>query len=199
MMSAGLSVLSFLLLGLAFTVLARNFLVEERRESMVTNANEIARSAVAFAENGDLGNWELRMLVTTLSKSTGNDILISNANGVIVACSDRELPCRHIGYTLNAESLDELRGLGGSGGDLTSLGGLFNGVHYVVSRPINDMGETWGYAIVGYDSSRVMETWSTFFAIFLLVSISVLTVTVVMTMITTRQQTKPINEMASAA
>ncbi|MGE4353188.1 MAG: ATP-binding protein [Oscillospiraceae bacterium] len=198
-MSAGLAVLSFLVLGLALTLVTRNFLIEERRESMETNADEIARSAVAFAENGDLGSWELRMLVTTLSKSTGNDVLISNADGVIVACSDRVLPGSHIGYHLDEDSLNQLRSLGDGGEKMTNLGGLFSGVHYVVSRPITDNGETWGYAIVSYDSSHILEAWSTFFAIFLLISISVLSITVVMTFITTRQQTKPINEMASAA
>lgn len=203
MVSAALAVLSFLLLGMAFTVLSRSFLMGERHDSMQVNANEVARSAVAFAENGDLGNWELRMLVTTLARSTGNEILISNSDGVIVACSDRDLFCPHIGYRLDSDAVGELKGVGeGEGGErLTNLGGLFSGVHYVVSRPITAVGdgEMWGYAIVSYDSTRIMETWNTFFAIFLLVSISVLSVMVMITLITTKQQTKPINEMAAAA
>ena len=48
MMSASLAVLSFLLLGMAFTLLSRGFLIEEQRSSMEVNADEVARSAIAF-------------------------------------------------------------------------------------------------------------------------------------------------------
>ena len=44
MMSASLAVLSFLLLGMAFTLLSRGFLIEEQRSSMEVNADEVARS-----------------------------------------------------------------------------------------------------------------------------------------------------------
>ena len=89
--NAALSVLSFLILGMAFTLLSRSYLLDERRGSMEINAGEVSRTAVAFAENGDLGNWDLRMMITSVAHSTGNEILISNPEGLIVACSDKEL------------------------------------------------------------------------------------------------------------
>ena len=197
--SATLSVLSFLILGTAFIFLSRSYLLEERRGSMEINASEVSRTAIAFAENGDLGNWDLRMMITSVAHSTGNEVMIANADGQIVACSDKDLYCHHIGYQLDSLALQQLSETGKN--VLTNLGGLFSAVHYIVSAPITDPDseQTLGYAIVGYDSSRVMETWNTFFAIFLLVSICTLSVTVMLTLVTTRQQTRPINEMAAAA
>ncbi len=198
MMSASLAVLSFLLLGMAFTLLSRGFLIEEQRSSMEVNADEVARSAIAFGDDGDLTSWDLRMMLTTLSQSTGFEIMVANSDGVIVSCSDKELICPHLGFQLDNSSLRQLDDADGD--QLTRLGGLFSSVHYVVSSPIrSNSGNTLGYAIVGYDSSRIMDTWNTFFATFLLVTVVVMGITVVMTFITTRQQTRPINEMAAAA
>ena len=198
MMSASLAVLSFLLLGMAFTLLSRGFLIEEQRSSMEVNADEVARSAIAFGDDGDLTSWDLRMMLTTLSQSTGFEIMVANSDGVIVSCSDKELICPHLGFQLDNSSLRQLDDADDD--QLTRLGGLFSSVHYVVSSPIrSNSGNTLGYAIVGYDSSRIMDTWNTFFATFLLVTVVVMGITVVMTFITTRQQTRPINEMAAAA
>ncbi|MGI6029062.1 MAG: HAMP domain-containing sensor histidine kinase [Candidatus Heteroscillospira sp.] len=197
--SAALAVLSFLILGMAFTLLSRNFLLDERRESMEINADEVALAAIAFAENDDLSDWNLRVMITSMAKSTGNEILIANSDGVIALCSDKDLFCPHIGYQLDSQYMNMLSS--GRSDGMTNMGGLFSGAHYVVSAPIIDphSDTTLGYAIVSYDSSRVMETWNTFFAIFLFVSICVLSFTVILTLITTRQQTKPINDMAAAA
>ncbi len=199
MASASLAVISFLVLGMAFTLLSRSFLIDERRASMEVNAKEVARSAVAFGEDGELASWDLRMVLTALSQSTGFEIMIADDTGSIVACSDKELFCEHIGYQLDKSAMRTLKNSSDEG--LTTLGGLFKSVHYVVAEPVTDSktGGVMGYAIVGYDSSRIMETWNTFFAIFLLVSVCVLGVTVMVTLITARRQAKPINEMAAAA
>lgn len=197
--SAGLAVISFLILGLSLSIITRNFMINERQNGMETNAAEVARSAVAFAENGDLANWELRMVLATLAQSTGNEILISNTEGNIVSCSDRTLLCHHIGYTVDEAVMERVREGKGIGSKMTTMGGLFSNVNYVITEPIKEGGETWGYVIVAYDSSRIMDTWNTLFVLFLLVCGSVLAMTVVMTLVTSRRQAKPINEMASAA
>jgi signal transduction histidine kinase len=197
--SATLSVVSFLILGMAFMLISRNFVLGERRERMEVNAQEISRSATAFAENGDLMSWELRVLITSMARSTGNEIQICTDEGVIVSCSDRELICNHIGRQLSESAMDELAA--GGSQKLTTLGGVFDSAHYVVASPIALSGseEILGYSIVSYDGTRIMETWDTFFAIFLLVSVSVLALTIVLTLMNTARQTKPINEMAAAA
>ena len=197
--SAALAVISFLILGMSFTVLSRNFLLDERREGMELNAHEVARASVAFAENGNLGSWDLRMMATTMARGTGNNILIINDHGLVVACSDSELFCPHIGQLLDADTMQKLSD--GSIDRLTNLGGLLTGVHYLVSEPIAEpvTGRCMGYAVVSFDSTRVLETWDAFFSIFLLVGISVLGLMVMLTLVTTRQQVKPINDMAAAA
>jgi len=197
--SAALSVVSFLILGMAFMLISRNFVLGERQERMEVNAREISRSAGAFAENGDLSGWELRMLVSSVAGSSGNEIQICTAAGTVVSCSDRELLCEHIGRQLSETALAELAA--GSAKKPTTLGGLFDSAHYVVASPItrSGSGELLGYSIVSYDGTRILETWDTFFAIFLLVSVSVLALTMILTLVNTARQTKPINEMAAAA
>jgi len=198
--SAALAVLSFLILGMAFTVLSRNFLLGERREGMEVNADEISRAVSAYADGDALANWELRMMITTNARSTGNSVLIVDRTGTIISCSDETLFCPHIGKTLDAATMQMLSA-GLLNNTLTNLGGLYGVMHYIITEPVMERGtrEILGYTLVGYDSSRVLDTWDAFFSIFLLVTISVLGLMVIMTLVTTRQQVKPINDMAAAA
>ena len=197
--SATLAVISFLILGMSFTLLSRNFLLDERRVAMETSVQEVSRAAVAFAENGDLASWDLRMMITTMARGTGNNIMIVDRGGMVVGCSDRQLLCPHLGKIIDADSLQSLEGDTLSG--LTNLGGMLGGVYYIVSEPIVEpaTGAYLGYALVGFDSTRMLEAWDAFFAIFLLVSVSVLGLMMIVTLVNTRKQVKPINDMAAAA
>ena len=163
--SAMLAVMSFLILGMAFTLLSRNFLVGERRESMEVNAGEISRAAAAFADDDEMAGWELRMMITSNARSTGNSVLIVDTEGVIVSCSDSALFCHHIGKTLDKQTMEQLSS-GQLNDVLTNLGGLYPVMYYMISAPVVDYpgGHTVGYTLVGYDSSRIMETWEAFSA-----------------------------------
>lgn len=197
MLSAGPAVLSFILLAIVMSVLTQNFLVGDRHTSMTQNAEEVARSAIAFGEKDNLGDWELRMHITTLASSTEESIFIVDNDGVIVSCSDRNLYSEYIGATLGSTFFEAIKDE--TRDHVSNLGGVLDAQSYIVSQAIISGGETWGYAVIAYDSSRIFETFQTFFAIFFLVSSIVLTIAVLITMVTTKRQTAPINEMAAAA
>lgn len=197
MLNAGTSIFSFLVLAMLISIISRNVLMVERRESLEANATEISRSAIAFAEDGDLASWELRMHITTLANSSSEHVLIANADGLIVSCSDRELHCEHIGYELTDSAMELIRN--SDYNNITNLDGLLSTMCYVVAEPIIADEEIWGYTIISYDSTRIFDAYTGFFTIFLLVSAGVFMVALVISMITTRRQTKPINAMAAAA
>lgn len=86
--TAGLVLLSFVILASAMLGFARGFFINERREALDNSAEEAARSSVSsFAENHVLAGWDLRMSITTISRSTDFHIFITDYNGNVVSCS----------------------------------------------------------------------------------------------------------------
>jgi len=69
---------SFLILGTAFVFLGRSYVISEYRDNMVSNAEEVSHAAQALVRDGELSNWDLRMVISTLAQSTGNHIFITD-------------------------------------------------------------------------------------------------------------------------
>ena len=72
---------SFLILGTAFVFLGRSYVISEYRDNMVSNAEEVSHAAQALVRDGELSNWDLRMVISTLAQSTGNHIFITDTDG----------------------------------------------------------------------------------------------------------------------
>ncbi|HHU22714.1 MAG TPA: HAMP domain-containing histidine kinase [Clostridiales bacterium] len=197
--TAGMVLLSFLILGTAFVFLGRSFVVNEKRDSMYTNAEEVAKFASAYRQEGELSNWNLRMWISTISRCTGNHIFISDEKGLVVSCSDMELVCPHIGQQMSAQVMLAL-GPAGKLNQLTNLDGFYDSAYYVVAVPISTSeGLVAGYVFVGSDSSTIVEAWGTFMIVFLAVAMVIMLMAVCFSFVTSKRQAKPINEMAFAA
>ena len=75
--TAAMVMFSFLILGAAFVFLGRSYVISEYRGNMVSNAEEVSHAAQALVRDGELSNWDLRMVISTLAQSTGNHIFIT--------------------------------------------------------------------------------------------------------------------------
>ena len=114
---------SFLILGAAFVFLGRSYVISEYRGNMVSNAEEVSHAAQALVRDGELSNWDLRMVISTLAQSTGNHIFITDTDGTVVSCSCRNIACEHLGRTLTGSAMTQLRS-DGKLNLITSLGGF---------------------------------------------------------------------------
>jgi len=201
LISAVLVIFCFLIVGTAFVVLGRGFLISDKRETMSANARELALVAQTLSQEEDaLSSWELRMYLTSVAHITGNHIFLTDAEGTVISCSDREMICAHMGRQIGSQSLILLR-TNGELNTLTDLGGFYEDTHYVIAEPITLMGsgELVGYVFVGYNSGAIMDAWHTFLLVFAATSAAVLLVAVLMAYVASRRQAKPIKQMVSAA
>lgn len=57
----------------------------------MSNAQEVMKSAKAFSQGSDLQNWNLRMTISAISRSTGNQIFICDPSGYVITCSDMDV------------------------------------------------------------------------------------------------------------
>ena len=98
---ASLVLVSFMLLGVAFLFLDRNILGSERRETMAETAQELAGTIAVYADldvpdSEAAASWprmDLRILLSNVSRTSGFRILLTDAGGSIVSCSDPPNTC----------------------------------------------------------------------------------------------------------
>ena len=191
---------SFLILGAAFVFLGRSYVISEYRGNMVSNAEEVSHAAQALVRDGELSNWDLRMVISTLAQSTGNHIFITDTDGTIVSCSCRNIACEHLGRTLTGSAMTQLRS-DGKLNLITSLGGFYGSAHYVVAQPITigTAARVVGYVFVATNSATIIDGWRTFVWVFLAASAAVMMIALLLSLVTSKRMAQPLDEMAVAA
>ena len=200
MMTAILVVLSFFLLGLSFIFLGRAFLLNERRESAASSAAEISRAVAAYSEYG-LTGWDLRLVITSVARSTNNHILICDAHGTIISASGMELVSPLIGANICRYVLTELRE-NGEVQMLTDLGGIYyDKPLFVVGLPVlvGSGREIAGFVFVGTDLGDMGRALSSTINMFILTSVVIMLIALIMSFYTSKRQAEPLNEMAAAS
>ena len=198
--TAAMVLFSFLILGTAFVFLGRSYVISEYRDNMVSNAEEVSHAAQALVRDGELSNWDLRMVISTLAQSTGNHIFITDTDGTIVSCSCRNIACEHLGRTVGSAQLTQLRS-DGKFNLITNLGGFYASPHYVVAQPITigTDARVIGYVFVATNSATIIDGWRTFVWVFLAASAAVMMIALLLSLVTSKRMAQPLDEMAVAA
>ena len=197
---AGVVMLAFIILGAIFVGIGRNYMLQERRDEIESNAIELSRLASAYSRDGSLEDMDFRVMLSSIARSTGNHCFVTNLDGVITTCSDTELVCSHIGREVGAAVMDEMRGKGYYSG-MASLDGLYDGdSRYVAALPVMLAdGTAAAYIFAASSVSGVMETWASLLRIFLITALSIMLLLLVLCYISTRVRARPLAEMAEAA
>ena len=190
--------LSFILLGASFVSFSYRSLMGEKREAMAQTAAEVQSTLSAYHLEWSLSDFEVRMILSIISNSSGYQILLSDPAGTIVSCSDKEIICDHIGQQISSDVLkiiSERNEFSGHG----SLGGLFSAGRYSVVVPLSASDSVYGFVILSAETNALAQIWRQSVAIFLSAAMIVFAFTFVVTLLLARRQVAPINEMARAS
>ena len=199
MTTALLVLVSFLIIGMSFVVLARGFVISAKKKNLETNAAEMERVALLYGEAGELASWELRMMLSSVGRVSGNLLLISDETGRIVSCSDMEVVCEHIGRSVDSAQLRSIAA-GVEYDHPTTLGGVFRTRQYLVAVPLTGAnGVTLGYLFAATESSEVVDAWNAFMIVYLVVALVIMLLALVISFFASKYEAKPLNEMAAAA
>lgn len=195
--TAVLLVLSFFILGVSVMMLGRGFALRKTQENIALAAQEVSYSAGAFLGSDELSSWNLRIIISTVARSTGNQIFLTDAGGYIVSTSESS---ESIGKRLADDVIQELQ-TNGSIQEMTTLGNYYNGRQfYVVALPVTgSFGNVAGYVFVGSDCTDILSSWGTVMKIFVLSTAGIMMLALVLTFYASKRQAEPLNEMAAAA
>ena len=195
--------LSFMLLGGAFSAISYRFIINDQHGSISNAAHEALDfvSTQTRFNATNISSLEVRRGISMISRASGYDIVIADTDGMIVSCSDKNLLCPHVGMTIDGNILKNI--LAGREFSSDSFAGLYGTPRHAVGAAIvteDGWGRyTAGYLFVSAGRSQMSQTWRNFLSVFILLSMSVLSITFIGSLLTTRRQVEPINAMARAA
>ena len=189
----------FLLLSVSFVGIGRTYLIEDYRRDMMNCANEVSRTASATARMGTLSDWSLGMAISTIAGSTGNHIFITDADGVVITCSDQKLFCEHLGRQISQEAIEKLDY--GNLDEFTTLGDFYPEKRYVVACQITAVtdGEVLGCCFVSAKIDTMLGTWTNYltWSIIALSAVSLFALLVIL--VYSRRMARPLDEIAAAS
>jgi len=194
--------ISFTLLGGLSSAWSYRRTMSEKREAMLSTLQETARYVTTqyLFYNVELTDLSLSMWLALTSGVSGFDMLVTDADGVIGACSERDF--RRLGYQVPESALRTA--VNNSGAVMLSdLGQIYPDRRQITSAPlsviINDETYIFGYIFVSSGLEAFRREWQQFSGVFMFIALSVMTLAFAISFVTTKKQAEPLNEMAGAA
>lgn len=192
--------LCFILLGTAISGIGRGYVISRRQENMRKNAQEISRTASAIAAEQELNSWSMGIILSSIESVTGNDILITDASGRVLACSEASILCRHIGMTVPDEvflTVRESKELA----QTNVLSEFYEGSRFLTGGAIRKGSSTdlVGYTIVSSQIGHMLGEWNDIGRVSLTIGMAVFVIALLSALVYSRQFARPLDEIAAAA
>ena len=200
-LTAGMVLLTLLLLGVSFFTLSYGTTTADKRGEMRTRAELIAQvSADYFAAAGDASIDEgtaLRKLADMASRMTDVDFLICSAQGNVLLTTDEELVGRSI--TIPQDIVDDILGKKALYQGRSNINGTYSVKKFAVAVPVlSNESQLVGIVLAVMDESEIMQVWRSFIGMFLMTSAIILLISFLASSVTSMRQIKPITDMVQA-
>ena len=198
LLTAGMVLLTLLLLGVSFYALSYNDTVSERRSEMRQHAELIANmSGDYLASDGQTASPSLQNLIALAAGLTKADFLLCNDQGYALLTSDQRLGGQVV--SVPQEIQDAVFGDKGFYQGRSSIGGAYDIRQFVVAVPVTqEDGGTAGMVLAVMDARSLMSMWRSFIGLFFMTSAIILLISFVASSLTSMRQIQPIREMVQA-
>ena len=192
--------LSLILVGTSFQALVEDYLADSAIEELRQNSSAIADLASAYHSEGTILNRAFMVNLDVVAHISGSDILICDAEGRVILCSDSITGCDHHRLRVDMAYLNKVVERGGD----TATGmipDLYEEPRYVVSTPITDFvtGLNLGIVIASTPTRSTAAIMTRISNIFMVVSLLVVLISVIAMVILVRRQSDPLRQMAQVA
>ena len=192
--------LALILVGTSFQALVEDYLAESAILELKQNSEAMANLASAYSAEGPMINRDFMVNLDINSQISGCDILICDASGRVILCSDSIMGCDHHKLWVDQAYLKKVVT---NGGDSATgmIPDLYEEPRYVVSSPITDYvtGRNLGIVIVSTPTGSTASIMTRISNTFMVVSLLVVLISVIAMLILVRRQSDPLRQMAQVA
>ena len=191
---------SLLMIVFAIVGIGQNYVVTEYRQNMEKSADEVAHAASAISDTESLNSWNLSMILSSISKATGNRVQVLDYTGTVVCCCDSIPYCEHLGMKVPVETLYEMT-RPGAYEENTTLDGLLPDESIAIAVPIQNVDSTAiiGFVVVSVIRESIFSSWHAFLLIIaIVIAISFIAV-ITFSFLYSKSMAKPLDEIAAAS
>lgn len=202
LLTAGMVLLTLLLLGASFYTLSYNYTVKEKRGEMENRAELIARMSAPYllaASQNEEPDDSLRNMAGIAARMSDVDFLICNSSGNVLLTSDDRIVGQVV--TIPGEISQIIINEGTMYEERTDLGGIYDTKQFVVAVPVmesENSATAIGMVVAVMETTELMEIWRSFIAMFFMTAAIILLLAFVLSSLTSMRQTQPIQEMVQA-
>ena len=198
--AAAILLVALLTLGTSFQALVKNYLTETTISGLQHDARIISNLAASYSIDGSLSSRDFLLNLDIASQVSDADVIICDADGTVILCSDGLMGCEHQGLQLNEAYLNSVY-CSGSSTNTCRVEGLYEDERYVVSLPImNDEGTiASGIVMLSSPTASTTAILNRISQLFLTVAIIVVMVAVAAVSAFAQNHSRPLKAMARAA
>lgn len=202
LLTAGLILLSFILLAASFTALSYRYMVREKKESMEENVSYAASMTQVILQRGfDPAEDAFPIYGPALSHISDSDLVLCDASGTVLRyiADGADVP-DYVGSAISSDVTSQMiqNGIYSGMSDL----GIYSGVHFAAGAPIflqTVQGDSVQYFIfMTASATDLVVLWKSLATLFFFVAVIVMCVACIACSIFSMQQVKPLREMADA-
>jgi len=199
---AAVIMLCLILLGVSFRLTLNTHLVEEKKETLHSNALALVDLAATYDATGELEHrWGgFHISLTTAAQVAGTEVMLCDLEGVVQMCSCELMDCIHLDRTVEQSMIDQIVADGEAFMEST-VSGIYDTPCFVEGMPITSLvdGEIIGVLIVTAPKAQITGMLMHTITIFFYVSIFVLVVAMVACFLLSRSQARSLQAVAGAA
>ena len=203
-LTAGMVMLTLLLLGVSFFALSYNYARGQKTDELVVRAQAVSKLSVRYLETGRYLSMEelqkdeqFRQLAATAALISEMDILVCDDDGHVLLSTDDSMAGQSvtIPQPVMEKVLDD-----GTWAGRSRLDQIYRSKQFIAGVPVVNPAtqETLGAVFTVSTSASVDNLWRAFAGLLLMTSCVVLIISFMASSITTMRQIKPIREMARA-
>ncbi|MEA4813825.1 MAG: HAMP domain-containing sensor histidine kinase [Oscillospiraceae bacterium] len=198
LLTAGMIILTMVVLAVAFMGLSYNYVTTEKRAGMEKDVELVTQLATQYYTGESLADsTSFRTLASFAAEIADVQLLVCDNDGSVIMASDSDIQGRSL--SIPEATAAEIRG-GEKYSGVNNLGGIYEHKQYIVGESVMSpyTGNLVGMILVTSDMSSFTQMWRAFFGIFFFTMITVMLIAVVLCSVTTVRQTKPIQDMVRA-
>ncbi|MCI6435743.1 MAG: HAMP domain-containing histidine kinase [Clostridiales bacterium] len=192
--------LALTMLGVSFQQLVKNYLTESTFSRLDQDAEVLSHLASSYAAGEDTSSQDFLLSLDVASRLTDTDIIICNAEGKVVLCSDSPFVCKHLKLQINSDYLEKVSS---AGVDRTTgvIRGLYDDSRFLTAMPIQDEteGSLLGLVMVSVPTADTTAVLNKLANLYLNTAFVVVLLSALAALAYADRSSRPLREMAKAA
>ena len=187
------------ILGLSFQLINKRYLEEKSMERMQESAQTVADVAAAYYSEGYGSPEDFYVVLSVASRAAGADMVVCDAAGRLVLCTESPMGCSHQGMQITDGYLDQVK-TKGAVSDRGVIRGLYSEPRFVTSVAIrDDAGRFMGIVVASIPTAESMQVLRAITNVFLIVALLVILAAVAFMSVLSGRTAHPLKEIARAA